>query len=80
MGTGPKQLTASGMDGAVEPRLLGLGDVSRIIGLTAWGVKHLHRKGALRGVVQAGRLYWFREDVDTYLEKLRDQKDWRTEV
>lgn len=74
-GTVPKELTASGMNGAVVPRLLGLGDVSTILGLTAWGVKHLHRKAALRGVVQAGRLYWFREDVDAYLEKLRDQKD-----
>lgn len=54
------------------PRLLNVERVAKIVGLTAWGVKHLHRAGKLRGVVQSGKLFWFREDVDGYLERLRD--------
>jgi hypothetical protein len=54
------------------PRLLNVNTVATIVGLTAWGVKHLHRAGKLRGKVQAGRLYWHSADVGAYVERFRD--------
>ena len=54
-----------------EPRLLNVDIVATIVGLTSWGVKHLHRAGRLRGQVQAGRLYWHSADVRTYVERFR---------
>ncbi len=66
--------TATSNDNAIQPRLLNVEDVATIVGLSAWGVKHLHRTGRLRGVVQCGRLFWFSDEVDGYLEGLRAQR------
>ena len=54
-----------------EPRLLNVETVAMIVGLTQWGVRHLHRGGKLRGKVQAGRLYWHSADVRAYVERFR---------
>ncbi len=54
-----------------EPRLLSADAVAEIVGLTAWGVKHLHRAHKLRGRVQGGRLYWHSADVTAYVESFR---------
>jgi len=45
--------------------------VATIVGLTPWGVRHLHRAGKLRGRVQAGRLYWHSASVRAYVEGFR---------
>ena len=55
-----------------EPRLLNVNTVATIVGLTPWGVKHLHRAGKLRGRVQARRSYWHSADVRDYVERFRD--------
>ncbi len=55
-----------------EPRLLNVDTVATIVGLTPWGVRHLHRAGKLHGRAQAGRLYWHRADVPAYVERFRD--------
>ena len=55
-----------------EPRLLNVDTVATIVGLTPWGVKHLHRAGKLRGCVQARRLYWHSANVRAYVERFRD--------
>jgi len=54
-----------------EPRLLNVDTVATIVGLTQWGVRHLHRAGRLRGRVQAGRLYWHSADVRAYVDAFR---------
>ncbi len=54
-----------------EPRLLNVHAVATIVGLTPWGVRHLHRAGKLRGHVQAGRLYWHSSNVRAYVERFR---------
>jgi hypothetical protein len=54
-----------------EPRLLNVDTVAAIVGLTPWGVKHLHRAGRLRGRVQARRLCWHSADVREYVEQFR---------
>ena len=55
-----------------EPRLLNVDTVATIVGLTPWGVKHLHRTGKLRVRVRAGRLYWHSADMRAYIEQFRD--------
>lgn len=55
-----------------EPRLLNADSVATIVGLTSWGVKHLHRAGRLRGRVQAGRLYWHSAAVRAYVNRFRE--------
>ena len=56
-----------------QKQLLTADEVAAVIGLSPWGVRHLHRKHKLRGVVQSGRLFWLRLHVDQYVSELAEQ-------
>lgn len=54
----------------IQKELLTASEVGAVIGLSPWGVRHLHRKHRLRGVVQSGKLFWLRSHVEKYIEEL----------
>ena len=54
----------------LQKQLLTADEVAAVIGLSPWGVRHLHRKHRLRGVVQSGKLFWLRSHVEKYVQEL----------
>lgn len=54
----------------IQRELLTADEVAAVIGMSPWGVRHLHRKHRLRGVVQAGKLFWLRKHVERYVSGL----------